>query len=227
MPKITQVEPQKKLPHRFNIYLDGQFTFGADEDLVVEYRLIAGQEIPSDLLEKLLFEAEVGKLMERMYRLFTIRMRSEKEVRNYLKKLSFERKLKGKEEISDAAVELLIKKLRRKNLLNDEIFAKEWVEGRRRSKQKSTRALKTELIQKGIDREVIDKVLSEQSQGDGEEKLAEKALEKKLKQWQNLPLLEFKKKAYEFLARRSFDFSVIRRVVENKIKSGKISGNGE
>ena len=34
--KITQVERQKKNPKRFNVYLDGVFSFGADEDLIVD-----------------------------------------------------------------------------------------------------------------------------------------------------------------------------------------------
>ena len=85
MGKITSVEPQKKNPKRFNVFIDGEFAFGADEDLVVNYRLIPGKNIDSQVFKKLLSEAEVGKLMERMYNLFSIRQRSEKEVRDYLK----------------------------------------------------------------------------------------------------------------------------------------------
>ena len=73
MPKVTSVEPQKKNPNRFNIFLDNAFAFGADEDLVVEHRLIVGKILEPDQVERLLFESEVGKLMERMYRLFSVR----------------------------------------------------------------------------------------------------------------------------------------------------------
>src|SRR4051812_22784523 len=111
--KVTSVEPQKKNLKRFNIFLDGQFAFGADEDLVVERRLVPGKEIPVEDLDKLLSEAEVGKLMERMYGLFNIRQRSEKEVKDYLRNLSFKRKIKGDEEISEVVVQNLIEKLKR------------------------------------------------------------------------------------------------------------------
>ena len=57
MPKITSVEPQKKNLRRFNVYLDGEFAFGADEDLVVNKRLVVGKEISKEDLEKILFEA--------------------------------------------------------------------------------------------------------------------------------------------------------------------------
>ena len=54
MSKITSVVPQKKNPQRFNIFLDGEFALGADEDLVVNRRLVVGKIIPSEDLEKFL-----------------------------------------------------------------------------------------------------------------------------------------------------------------------------
>src|SRR5258708_1996785 len=156
MSKITSVEPQKKNPKRFNIFLDGQFAFGADEDLVIDYRLIPGKIIDQTLLEKLLFEAEVGKLMERMYNLFNIRQRSTKEVRDYLKNLSFKRKIKDQEEISEVAINLIVEKLKQKRLLNDLQFATAWVEAR--SKKKGLQVIKSELYKKGIDKEIIEEL---------------------------------------------------------------------
>ena len=73
-----------------------------------------------------------------------------------------------------------------------------------------------ELFQKGIDREIIEKVLSEPFDfAQGEEDLAKLALEKKMKAWKNLPPQEFKKKAYEFLMRKGFDYSVVKEVLED------------
>ena len=215
MSRITSVEPQKKNPQRFNIFLDGQFAFGADEDLVVEYRLISGKVIDQPFLEELLFEAEVGKLMERMYKLFNIRSRSEVEVRRYLKNLSFKRKVKDQGEISNQAIELLINKLKQKRLLSDEEFAKAWVEAR--SKKKGSIALKAELIQKGVDREIIDEVLGGGVTNESQEQVAEKLLNKKIARWKNLPTSEFKKKAYEFLMRKGFEYEVVKEVVEKLI----------
>lgn len=214
MPKITEVSPQKKNPKRFNVFLDNQFAFGADEDLVVERRLIVGKEIEASDLEKLLFEAKVGKLMERMFGLFNIRARSEKEVRDYLKKLSFKRKLKDKEGISDIAADFLIEKLKQKRLLNDKDFAKGWVDARRRSKNKGKIALKSELYQKGIPREIVDEILNE-SASEFEADLANKAIEKKWNSWASLSNLERKKKSYEFLMRRGFEYETVKSVIEN------------
>jgi regulatory protein len=213
--KITAVEPQKKHPGRFNIFLDGQFGFGADEDLVVEKRLVLGKELSKDDLEKILFEAEVGKLMGRMYSLFNIRQRSEKEVRDYLRNLSFKRKVKEQEEISEIGIESLIEKLKQKGLINDREFALSWTESRRRSKNKGKNVLRAELFQKGIDREIVEEVVSRQSSEVSEEDLARQALEKKLKSWRTLEDNEFKKKATEFLVRRGFEYNLAKEVIND------------
>ena len=201
MSKITEVVPQKKNPKRFNIFLDGEFAFGADEDLVVNRRLVVGKIISPEDLERILFEAEVGKLMERMYRWFSLRQHSEKEVRNYFRIKNQELKIKEKEQVSQLAVDVLVENLKKKGMVDDLEFAKAWVEARRKSKQKGIRSIKAELFQKGIDKEIIEEVISGQVTGYSEEELAKQALEKKMKYWKNLAPQEFKRKAYEFLTR--------------------------
>lgn len=223
MSLITSVEPQKKNSRRFNIFLDGKFAFGADEDLIVDHRLVVGKIIQQVDLEKLLFEAEIGKLMARMYRLFFVRSRSEKEIRDYLKNLSYKRKSKDQEELSEMIVDLLVERLKKKELINDLEFAKAWVESRRRSKQKGINALKSELYQKGIDKEIIEEVLNDDQQVEGQNSevdLASIALEKKVKSWQNLEPKKQKQKALEFLMRKGFDYELAKEVIEKLLKIG-------
>ncbi len=216
MPIVTLVEPQKKNPHRFNIYLDGQFAFGADEDLVVNFRLLKGKQIPQEDIERLLYESEVGKLMDRVYGLLGRRDRSEKEIRDYLRQLSFKRKLKEKEELTEVVIESLIDRLKARDLINDLRFATNWVESRRKNKLKGQQAIKAELFQKGIDKQTIEQVL--QNSTGGEEQLAEQALQKKMRLWINLPPLQFKQKALEFLVRRGFSYDLARDVVDKMSK---------
>ena len=229
MSKITSIEPQKKNPKRFNVFIDGQFAFGADEDLVVNQRLIPGKVIDLNDLNHLIEEAEVGKLMEKMYGLFSIRQRSEKEVRDYFRVKNLESRVKGKEERSQMVIDQLVEKLKQKGMLNDLEFAKVWVDSRRRSKQKGVRALRQELYQKGIAREIIEEVLGEElrikNQESNEEDLANKSLEKKIRVWRNLAVPEFKKKAYGYLMRQGFDYSLIKNLVENVLKKEYTTGS--
>ncbi len=222
MPKVTSVEPQKKSASRrttrFNVFLDGEFAFGADEDLIVNRRLVIGKIIAPEDMEKILFEAEAGKLMERMYRWFSIRQHSEKEVRDYFRVKSLESRVKGKEQISQLVIDAVIEVLKKKGMINDLEFARAWTEARRKSKQKGIRAIKAELFQKGIDKEIIEEVLNKSFDfAQGEEDLAKQALEKKMKHWKNLGPQDLKRKAFEFLMRKGFEYEVVKAVIGKDI----------
>lgn len=218
MSVITAVEHQKKHQGRFNIYLDGRFAFGADEDLVVNQRLIVGKKLDQEELNKLLDEAEVGKWMDKMYNFFSFRMRSEREIRDYFKIKDQKLKIKNGEGISDLVINQVIERLKGKGLINDLEFAKAWVEARRRSKQKGVQALKTELYQKGINKEIVEEVLDHKSWAISEGELARQALEKKMRSWKNLDSQLLKKKAFEFLLRRGFEYDIVKVAVENIFK---------
>ena len=77
--------------------------------------------------------------------------------------------------------------------------------------------LKSELFQKGIDREIIDDLINNIK---NQKPLALKAIGKKLPRWQKLSNLEFKKKVYSFLISRGFDFDTIKEVVAQIEKKG-------
>src|SRR3990167_5001288 len=206
MPKITSVEPQKSSKRRFNVFLDGQFGFGADEDTVVRFRLISGKEIPAEDLEKVIFETAVGKLMDRMYNLLSFRARTEKEIRGYLKRLNFKKKIKDQEQLSEIVQDALIARLKTKGLLNDLEFTKAWVLSRG--------SKKSLMVVRG---EIIEQVLSEEGVTD-QTKIAQSLLEKKWPRFNNLPPIERKKKAIEFLLRRGFSYDIAKTVIENLLK---------
>lgn len=216
MPKVTSVEPQKKNPYRYNIFLDGQFAFGADEDTVVNFRLVVGKQIDPKDLEAILFETQIGKLMERMYNLFSIRIRSEKEIRNYLRNLSFKRKTKDQEEVSELVRETVINKLKQKNLIDDFEFAKTWVNSR--GKKKGASALKAELFKKGISKEIIDAALNDILPED-QATVATHLIEKRLTRWKSLTAFDKKRKALEFLVRHGFSYEVAKQVTQQLISS--------
>ncbi len=218
MKKITLLERQKKNPQRYNIYLDGEFAFGADEDTVVNFRLLKGKEISDEELEKILFETEIGKLMERMYGLFSRRQRTEREVREYMRNLSFKRKLKDLEEISAVIIDKVVDRLKSKSLLNDSQFATEWLLARQSSKKKGAIAIRSELMQKGVSKEIIDQLMNDNITEENEQKLAIQALEKKLRSFRLLDKKDFTQKALQFLIRKGFTYETAKDVVEECIK---------
>lgn len=148
------------------------------------------------------------KLIERVYRLLSIRDRSEKEIRDYIKRRNFNFKMKGRDLITEIEVEEVLAKLKEKGLINDERFAEAWVQSR--SRKYGPIKIKQELAQKGI--------RNFELQIQNELEVASQLLERKIQSWKDLESLELKKKALDFLLRRGFEFSVAEEVVEKFIK---------
>src|SRR3954470_21375392 len=94
------------------------------------------------------------KYLALLYRYLTIRNRSEKEIRDYL----------TKKQAEPQVIESLIALLYEQKFLNDEAFARAWVRSRARFRPRGKRVLIMELNQKGIDKELIEKVLSEEDE---------------------------------------------------------------
>lgn len=153
------------------------------------------------------------KLLDRVYRFLAIRNRSEKEVRDYLlKKLQ-------KYQSSSRSIEIvdeIINHLKEERLINDRKFIEWWVEQRSTFKPKGVYALKQELLQKGINKDIIDQYFQNHPQN--ESQLAEEALKKKIKLWQNLSPEKRKEKIINFLKRRGFGFEAIRKLI---LESGR------
>ncbi|HVZ67162.1 MAG TPA: regulatory protein RecX [Patescibacteria group bacterium] len=130
------------------------------------------------------------------------RNRSTKEVNDYLEKKNFE----------ENTINIALKKLIDMKFLNDEEFARLWIESRQKYKGKSKLVLRQELKQKGINSGLIDSLLND-SEDDYE--TAKKLFEKKKRTLGNLPPEEFKKKMGGFLQRRGFSYDVIIKLIKS------------
>ncbi|MFN8628999.1 MAG: regulatory protein RecX [Chloroflexota bacterium] len=145
------------------------------------------------------------------------RPRSEDEVRRKLLRLGY----------PSAMVEEAIGKLLTVGYLDDEAFARSWVESRDRAKPRGEHALRRELGMKGVERQLIDEVLGERredaaSGGDGsinpDEAAAERLLAKKLG-----PILRETdprkrlQRAYALLARNGFSPDVCSTVAKRAL----------
>jgi regulatory protein len=200
MPQITKIKSQK-INKRVNIYLDGKYAFPLDLNNFVKAGLKVGQKLSEKEVEALKEKDLKEKIFNKVLKFLSYRPRSEKEIVDYLKK-------KG---ASSTLIDKSIKKLKKLKFLNDRDFVTWWLEQRSTFRPRGKRALKMELIRKGIDREIIDEVLNKAVD---ELVLAKKAAQKKLKTYQRLEANEFRKKMTGYLARQGFAWDSIKEALE-------------
>jgi regulatory protein len=201
MPQVTAIKPQKN-GKRVNIYLDGKFAFGLDLENYVKLGLKVEQNLTDDEINGLVKKAEFQKIMDKLLRFATLRPRSEKEIKDY-----FKRKRVYKDLQKD-----LYDKLKKFELVDDEKFAKWWVEQRLAFRPKSQRILNNELRIKGVRKDIIDETLN--SIKIDEVKIARELIEKRKNKWHNLGEFEARKKMSEFLARHGFAWGIIKTVIK-------------
>jgi regulatory protein len=204
VPIITSIRQQKD-KNRVNVYLDDKFGFGIDLDNFVLLNLRVGQELAEKEIEGIVKKAEFQKDLDKVLRFAMVRPRSEKEIKDYFKRKNF-----------DALMyDNLIEKLRHFDLLDDEKFAKWWVEQRQNFRPKPKRILKIELRTKGIKPEIIKQVL--ETEEIDEEKMVRELIEKKAYKWKNLESNVKKQKISQFLAGKGFSWEVIEKIMRKCI----------
>jgi len=205
VPIITSIKSQKK-KDRVNIYLDDKFGFGLDLENLVKLGLKVDQELTDEEIADIVKKAEFQKTLDKLLRFATLRPRSEKEIKDWLKR----------KKVHISLFDKLLKRLRQLSLLDDEKFAKWWVEQRQSFRPKPKRIMNYELRMKGVPKEIIEKVLGEEKID--EEKMARELLKKKMYKWKNLEGFELRQKMSQYLAQKGFSWEIVEKVVKLQVE---------
>jgi regulatory protein len=103
-------------------------------------------------------------------------------------------------------------------LTNDEEFARQLVNEKIKRKPVGKRVLKQKLFEKGISKEITRSTLDKKFSEIDENELASESLGKYLPKINDLEKPVQRKKAFDHLARKGFDFDVIKDVIRENIK---------
>ena len=136
--EITALSQQKNDPNRVNVFIDGSFSFGISRISGVSLKV--GQNISKEEIIKLIKDDTFEKVFQSALHFLSFRNRSENEIRINLVKKGF----------LENDINNVIDCLKSRGYLDDEKFAKEWVENRSASKPRGRRMLVYELKQKKV-----------------------------------------------------------------------------
>lgn len=195
--KITAITAQVKRPGRYSVYVDDKFAFGLGANQLLNLGLVTGQELSGSELDSLKQESEVGKMYDKTLNLLSFRLRSEYELRDYLKR----------KQQSPAIIEIILNRLSKLGYVDDKQFASRWVENRRLLKPTSSLKLKSELKQKRIANDIIDDVLQDDTTD--EQEVLKQLIERKSKHYPD------QQKLMAYLARQGFRYDDIKQALKN------------
>ena len=195
---ITKLEVQKKNKERVNVFIDDEFALGVP--LATAMRLRKGQTLTEADIEELRREDGVQKAYDRALNYLSFRPRSEREIRDYLRR----------KQVADDVADHIVARLRGIGLVDDQAFAQMWVSHRQATGPRGARALRMELWQKGIDRATVDEALTDLN----ETGQALDVARVRAARLAGLEAQDFRKKLTDYLLRRGFDYSVVRDTVK-------------
>jgi regulatory protein len=211
MSKITKIEVQKKNKSRVNIYVDEEFTFACDAELVYTYRLKINEEIDVDKIMEIAKEDNFKKAKRDALRIIEKSYKTEKEVYKKLVAKGYEEPMVNK------AIEFLDAY----NFVDDEKYAKAYVKDK--IKVQGRDKISYSLAAKGIDSETIKETIASidgEDEFEGAKKLGIKKYEALVKRESDTRKIQIKLK--QFLASKGYSFEMIRRVC-NSIQVGEDS----
>ncbi|MGB4957494.1 MAG: RecX family transcriptional regulator [Candidatus Saccharimonas sp.] len=174
--KITSLSSQVRNTDRVNVSIDGKYRFSLDISQITELGVKVGKEVSDEELAMLETESLFGKLYSLALNYSFSRPHSVRELRDYLYRKTLTTKFRNrkgevreKEGYSPALTTRVLEKLQHKGYVDDEKFARWWVENRNQTKGTSLRKLSAELRAKGVNGEIINDVLASSERNDGNE----------------------------------------------------------
>lgn len=208
--RITALKVQLRDNDRVNVFVDGKYSFSLDITQVAELGIKTGAEYTVEELAELENESQFGKLYTRSLEYVLIRPRSQRELRDYLYRKTRDSRTKMgtiKKGVSPELTERVFNRLLEKGYLDDEKFARFWVENRNTRKGSSLRKLQSELMAKGVERSIIERALQDTDRSDTDE--LKKIILKKASRYSD------EQKLMAYLVRQGFSYDDVKQAIRS------------
>lgn len=210
---VTEIKEAVRDRDRLNIFIDNKFYCSLALQQVLDLKIKVGRQLSEEDLVELKCASEFGKLYQRALEYALMRPHSTKEMRDYLKRKTLDKKVRVKdrktgeyktvvkEGVAESLIEPVMTRLCERGYVDDERFAQLWLENRSVSKGASTKKLKMELRAKGISDDIIERCFADSPRDEREE--LRKMIAKKAKRYPD------EQKLIQYLLRQGFNYSDI------------------
>lgn len=158
----------KKLSNnRYKVFLEDGSNIILYDDIIIKHELLITRKI--DDMEKIQKDNNEYLIYDMALKYINIKMRCEKEIRNYL----------AKKEIDNKEIDMVVIKLKNKGLINDKLYVKSFISDKIRLNKEGINKIRNELIKLDIDKNIIEDEISNIDQEEVNSNL-EKLIDKKI-----------------------------------------------
>jgi regulatory protein len=154
---ITKITAQQKNQDRFNVFMDygngkgEEFAFSVDSDVLIKFELKKGLELDDFSFLEIQYQDSIRKAYNLAINYLARRMRSEKEIADYL----------GKKEVEEPVIKEVIYKLTAQQYINDQEYAIAFVRTQTSTTDKGPNVIKMVLKDRGVDDGILMLALEE------------------------------------------------------------------
>ncbi len=205
---ITKIEKQRKNSKRWNLYVDEEFACGLSEDTFLKFGLRTNDEISKETLREIEKFDEYQFAKKSALDFLSYRIRSTAEIKD---------KLRSKK-ISAGTIDKTVLHLSKMRLIDDEEFARQLVQGKLGAKPAGKNVIRQKLFQKGIPKNISDKVIAESYTEEKERELMANVFNKYSKKLKGIEKNQARRKLFDYLMRKGFGIDSINEFLNEKFK---------
>lgn len=209
--KITSIQAQKNNKERVNVFVDDEYAFSCDAELVYKYNLKNGVEVNLDFIKEIVRNDEFSKAKSAALKIIERTYKTEKEMIEKLQSRDF----------SDEVIQRVISFMKEYAFIDDAKYTQMYVKDK--IKNRGRNRIKYDLLRKGVDEEIISNKINS---FDSEEEI-DIAIELGSKKYNSIIKREqdqrkIKQKLSQFLLSRGYTWDTINKVVRVLLKGETI-----
>ncbi len=217
MPVITSIVEQKRRPNRRSIHMDGRFAFGCHVNVVAKFKLKVGLQLAPAQVESVLQGEVRQQVFDDAMRLLQRRLQSRAELHRKLVRKQHSREL----------IEAVLDDLARLGYVDDARFARTRAAASAEHRQHGRRRAVVELLKSGIERETARRAVEDVYESHDSLEVARKLAQKKAPSLRKLDPMVARRRLAGMLARRGFEYDVVRPVIDEVVGSFHDDHNSE
>jgi len=199
---VTKITVQKKNSDRYSLFHEKQFLIGISRKTKHDFSIKEGVILTPSLFRELQGAEDMVAIRESCFSYLSRRDHSSFELKQKISKKGYR----------ESDIEQVIQNLSNGGYLNDESFASKFVEEKTELNQWGPKKIRAHLFKKGINRSIINKVLSNKTDYLQQEQICVDLVMKRKRHFlREEDAFKRKQKIYRYLAGRGFSGSVIKK----------------